>query len=665
MNTNTSLQGGTPLLGQNVQDQKEKDAQSKPALSTKEYKEYLEDMELKIRYMKNDIEFKQNQIQNKKIQSAQTGTQNIQINRPLGHEKRVLTSTLVNKGRKVIPTPAYRTNFQVHHRHVAPVSSYLYAQGSHFKSTNIVNTSSFPSKSFLKLAKTTPKAVEVSASLPSSASVCSLPSSSEDSIHVRLPVQTENKSNIPLISENNSQQFSKVINTSVFQGPGGLSSVTPAKPIYVSPSKNQAIWSHSPDGSIIMCPSLKERQEELSTSFDIYNKEKIPDLTITTSQTFQSSSSSSKSVVSASKYKLVKTNTSSLTAPTPSLVPNTPSASQTASRVESKILPHSNIIHFSKKSIHKKSVSKSSPKSKVYDKIVSKYKMTRLSPNTVSTRAPQLFNSQVSEERPPFAQPALNLDQREPGIMLQKASIYSTPQSKLPKLEVVMAAKLVSKYRWKRLSPTSALKTPPQLLYNNSKFSGTSHSQHVFSKCNMFSKHKLSYHQLDSSASLPQPFKSKVLASHTPLKKSSLVQQRGLLGLHGQRRRFVLDRRDGMNLELKTGVRTAVKNRHKLDRRPQKSSAPGDLTKASGMTMGKKKGQHRWVSATSSTSPGFGFNQRQNSYSSTFKWRPHSGEFKKFIFVNIVWEFWNDIYMIFAVCMKLHDFLASYGAHHI
>ena len=571
----------------------------------------MEDIELKIRYMKNDIEFKQNQIQCKKLLSAQISKANKQIDDSCVQKTHVSSKKLLMKTNK----GASSTHLcipPVHHKQV--MSKYSYSQGSNSK---IDTTFGSTSKSTLERPTNSPRGLEEPGLLTSSISQVSVGSlSSNTSISVEDSTQNDTYETNFTSADKNSQKFTKVPTASVFQRLGGLTSVTPSRPIYVSPSKNQAIWSQSlnhPTG----CHPWNKMQAQLSASFENSSKETMQNMIPCNFQTCKSSTFNNESVVASSKYKLVKPSASSKTVSSTNIVPYTSSVNHHA-------LPDTkprSIEHLHRKSSRFKSLMRKTPKSKSSEKFVSKYKLARLSPNSVSKVTPH------SEKRLSFLQPAVSqtgtFNQGLTDIISHKPSVSSTPNSKLLKLETVIAAKLVSKYKLKRFSPISVSKVAPNLSHSPStSFVSTPRSTPL-------GTHKISDCQVNPFSLSTHTVKAKALTFNTlrgniPLRKSNHIREKQLSGTSGQntnRRRFVLDRRNGHGNELKTGIALAFKNQHKLDRRPQKAPLTEDLTKFPGNLMTRKRIKNCSLSPTASTSSLDVMGRHQISTTSRFKWR--------------------------------------------
>ncbi|RUS82635.1 hypothetical protein EGW08_009588, partial [Elysia chlorotica] len=586
------------LQNKNAEDHHKKDTESKSALSAKEYKEYLEDMELKIRYMKNDIEFKQNQIQCKKLLSTQNSKTVGKSSHPHVKKTNLFPVTLVKK----ISNSA--------------ISPHLCIPQANDKQESKIYTYSKPDTSTISRSLDGLRALNPSVSQHS---IVSVQSSTKVPLSVEGPVENQVKGSYFNYNNQNSQISSKIATTSVFQRLGDFTHTTPPKPIYVSPSKNQAIWSQS-----LTVPS-DSQQAQLSVSVKNLNKE-IDTRPYNFHTCNNSSTFKTKSIVSASKYKLVNPSTLSQTASTADLVQY-----NLSSNGHSSVGATPSSIQHHIKSSPIKSLGKT-PKSKT-GKFVSKYKLARISPNSISSAESQFFNVQGSGKGLSHVQPQVSqsgaLSQKVADVISLKPSVSLTPH-KVPKLEVAMAAKLVSKYKLKRLSPTSICKVAPNLLHNQSTaFVSSSGSTPVLSRSNSFNRYKTSRSQVvNPFSSGTHSVRSKACnttRTTAPLKMSNHVHENRHSDTSCQntkKRRFVLDRRTGHGGSvLKTGITSATKNKHKLDRRPQKASSSEVLTGLSSNLTSRKRTKGCMLDLTPSTSSSANMIRKQQAPTSRFKWR--------------------------------------------
>ncbi|GFR69861.1 zinc finger CCCH domain-containing protein 3 [Elysia marginata] len=563
-------------------------------------------MEFKIRYMKNDIEFKQSQILNKKLLSAQTRNPSLCTNISSVHKNFGVTTELAKKNDNLVSTSGHKNESHICHNQI--VSNINISQGPH---TMLKTNLSSAATSNLKKSEKNMKPLEVLSSPKSSTSrvsVSSVQSSSDSSNCASGPAQaTCNQTDNFAFTENKTHQYTNAPTTSVFQRLGELKSTNSPKPIYVSPTKTQAIWYHSNEQSSFST-LLDKRQALLST---ISKRDGTP---CVGPSKMQNSESNMLNMESASKYKLVKS--SHLTQGAAAATKRVPDTKSSSHYVSSGSREQKNTHHSDYKTFQHRSEIKT-PKSKVSRKFVSKYKVARLSPHSVLRVSPQFLHKQASEKFKHVA----------PDVASDKHNVVSTPNSKNPKREIVMAAKLVSKYRLKRLLPTAGSNISQQMSPHQSKtLAPTSFSAPVLSEGNFSSKDKLGYNnQLNSCISHPTPSQSKTLNTYTSLslKKSDHVQGKEICDSSGQnitQHRYVLDRRKRRSSEFKR----RVINQHKLDRRPLKSSSSEHLTKVTAKLMAKKRNKHRWVTPTASFSSGLIGMKTQQASNSRFKWRKSS-----------------------------------------
>ncbi|GFN91831.1 Zinc finger ccch domain-containing protein 3 [Plakobranchus ocellatus] len=616
-------------------------ASSKNALSAKEYKEYLEDMELKIRYMKNDIEFKQSQIQKKAIPPASSVKPGSHLVRPPVHRKQAFSSSYATK----LPAqstskqlPVSKTTASYSSSHMAP--RFTYVKKTHSNLVKVNTTSALPVKcaresnteTSVVLASSQHGPLRISVSpqtLPISTIVNTIPSLPD-----RSPSQPS-RAAIALSSVSDSQLCTTTAPaiTSVFQRLGGFSSLSSPKPIYVSPSKNQAIWSHSS-----VCTdelqSWSKRQAQLSTALSDASKPKMLD---TASKSLEASSLSTRgegSCSTVSRYKLVKTNSTPTVTPTSSAVlKSSPAVSGSTavlqpskvSTLSSPTITTDSVLGFHRVSPHCKTLRKKIPKLQISAKMVSKYKMKRLSPNSTSKIAPQLFRSQSTQTQFLLSRSSINpscdihkLDRRFIKTPSSANHINTAPPGRLPKLEIVMAAKLVSKYRLKRLTPTSNPKLNPSLL-NNASANLTSAYPST-----PFLPKKQVLRNLKHQKSIKGPF-TICKRNTTPLKKSAHYLQQ--TELFPKRHDYVLDRRTGVRTETNKQdiIHSTGKNRHKLDHR-QKDPSPHASGKVYGKISRRRQSKHHWVSKAASPSTPKSRPTKQNVTRSRFKWRKSSSE---------------------------------------
>ncbi|KAK6982602.1 zinc finger CCCH domain-containing protein 3-like isoform X2, partial [Biomphalaria glabrata] len=348
------------------------------------YLDYLEEMELKIRYMKNDIEFKQNQI---------SARNNLGLNR--------------NQSRQTLVNRTHKHNFGTH-----PGEEASYKQ--HIKK-----------HAHEKVKQKIPPAL-----VPGSHNHQAVPSKRVDRIQAAVVQSISKSSQVALLSDaqsNNGRSKTQL-------------------PVYVSPNKRKLIFS-------------SQSSEDLTKSVPVVRKvlfqgispENIAYMAGKQNSTVHNSNTAT------SRFKLVK---------------NIENSSRKAangdaqSSVSNNTVPTSTSLRPQSETAQLKKVSMANVQNA--SKLVSKYKIKHLSPTSAPKMAPSINGHLKSDSF--VSQSGSNSLMATPAS--KKQNLFSFKKSPLI---IQSAAKLVSKYKLKRISPTSASKKAPIF------YQGTSSQHHKFS----------------------------------------------------------------------------------------------------------------------------------------------------------------------------------------
>uniref|UniRef100_A0A2C9JIL6 Zinc finger CCCH domain-containing protein 3 n=1 Tax=Biomphalaria glabrata TaxID=6526 RepID=A0A2C9JIL6_BIOGL len=348
------------------------------------YLDYLEEMELKIRYMKNDIEFKQNQI---------SARNNIGLNR--------------NQSRQTLVNRTHKHNFGTH-----PGEEASYKQ--HIKK-----------HAHEKVKQKIPPTL-----IPGSHNHQAVPSKRVDRIQAAVAQSISKSSQVALLSDAQSNNGSSKTQL----------------PVYVSPNKRKVIFS-------------SQSSEDLTKSVPVVRKvlfqgiapENIAYMAGKQNSTVHNSNTAT------SRFKLVK---------------NIENSSRKAangdaqSSVSNNTVPTSTSLRPQSETAQLKKVSMANVQNA--SKLVSKYKIKHLSPTSAPKMAPSINGRLKSDSF--VSQSGSNSLMATPAS--KKQNLFSFKKSPLI---IQSAAKLVSKYKLKRISPTSASKKAPIF------YQGTSSQHHKFS----------------------------------------------------------------------------------------------------------------------------------------------------------------------------------------
>lgn len=347
-------------------------------------------------------------------------------------------------------------------------------------------------------------------------------------------------------------------------------SIISSAPIYVSPSKTEAIWSQSSKLSVNKLSTVSNKN--LAQSFAQCKLQNDYSCVL---------SVNSGSAVS-SKFKLVKPISFSQTASEGGMVLD---KTHFGPNVE---------LHSQHKTNLSKTVIKTC-KSKVSQKFVSKYKVAMLSPTSVS-----------------------KFKYKTPEMSFNKSNTNSTPY-KCPKREILTASKVVSKYKLKRISPLtlSTLHSSSNSLSHQSK-SQESTSGLLKNKPPSTPTVRRNDHTL-----ITKPLKSKTPSkphkknsphfkrwSYTSqFKRVSLTPRQNAIQHH-----YVAHERDKLRIEPKQ----KTKSLHKLDCKPGKTTSFEHFTKDTWNVNTLNINKHRWVSPIASSR--LNVTRKQQIFNSRFKW---------------------------------------------
>ncbi|KAH9499088.1 hypothetical protein Btru_006655 [Bulinus truncatus] len=339
--------------------------------SSEKYLDYLEEMELKIRYIKNDIEFKQSQIlARNKVQDKST-------------QLKPLSAAGVKKTHGIFHSGKF-SDIQL--------------------TKNAFND---------KVRKT-------SSSVAGRAALSSVPSCAE--------VFSEMKTgSIDHLSKNRQVLAKPKVMNKIEKEHLNI-------PVYASPDKRKIVFSESSKS----VPSAKKAlfQKQISYESSILSASK----TIVENSKAQNDLLNQNSL--QSRFKLVKNR------------------GESVNKVATNDGNLSNIKTVSCVASFASSVQKATQKNSITThqnpaRLVSKYKLKRLSPTSAVKMAPSFNKNMAKSGCHPISDPLT------PTSCNKKLDLISV--RKTPTLKIQSAARLVSKYKLKRLSPTSAFKKSPFL----------------------------------------------------------------------------------------------------------------------------------------------------------------------------------------------------------
>ncbi|KAH9499100.1 hypothetical protein Btru_006690, partial [Bulinus truncatus] len=349
---------------------------SSTSKSSEMYLDYLEEMELKIRYMKNDIEFKQSQIlARNKVQDKSTQL------KPLSAAGMKKTHGIFHSGKF--------SDIQL--------------------TKNAFND---------KVRKT-------SSSVAGRAALSSVPSCAEVFSEMKTGSIDHRSKNRQVLAK---PKVMNKIEKEHLNIPG-----------YASPDKRKIVFSESSKS----VPSAKKAlfQKQISYETSILSASK----TIVENSKAQNDLLNQNSL--QSRFKLVKNR------------------GESVNKVATNDGNLSNIKTVSCVASFESSVQKATQKTSITThqnpaRLVSKYKLKRLSPTSAVKMAPSFNENMAKSGCHPISDPLT------PTSCNKKLNLISV--RKTPTLKIQSAARLVSKYKLKRLSPTSALKKSPFLFHGPS-----------------------------------------------------------------------------------------------------------------------------------------------------------------------------------------------------